>query len=267
MHNRLIIANENTNIAYISSSKIEEGFLTSLHSHSNLEILIIYDGKGYIKTTNRKIDLNKNDIVIINPNSTHCEIGEGLSFYALGISNINIYQDNTYTKKIIKRTLSDLDFNNIYHLYKLIYQNASINDIEANEIINSSYNIIYNILARSFKLNKINWENAIESDLVSNIKGIIDNYYSSNINLTDISKRLSQSISNISHIFKKETNMTIMEYKINKQLEESCNLLKISNMSISDIASLVGFNDTSYFCKLFKNKYNKTPKEYRLGIK
>lgn len=262
MHNRLLIKSNDSNLIYISSSKIEDGFVTNLHSHPNLEILIIYEGKGYIKTTNRKIEVCKNDIVIINPNATHCEIQEGLCFYALGINNMNIYQEETYTKKIIKRTLSDSNFNTIFNLYNLIYNNAVANDDYSKEITSSAFNIIYNIIIREFNLTKVNWDNN-ESDLVFNIKAIIDNYYSSNINLSDISKRLSQSISNISHTFKKETNMTIMEYKINKQLEESCNLLKISNMSISDIASLVGFNDTSYFCKLFKQKYNITPKEYR----
>lgn len=262
MHNRLLIKSNNSNLIYISSSKIEDGFITNLHSHPNLEILIIYEGKGYIKTTNRKIEVCKNDIVIINPNATHCEIQEGLCFYALGINNMNIYQEETYTKKIIKRSLNDSNFNTIFNLYNLIYNNAVAKDEFSREITSSSFNIIYNIIIREFNLTKVNWDNN-ESDLVFNIKAIIDNYYSSNINLSDIAKRLSQSISNISHTFKNETNMTIMEYKINKQLEESCNLLKISNMSISDIASLVGFNDTSYFCKLFKHKYNITPKEYR----
>ena len=64
-------------------------------------------------------------------------------------------------------------------------------------------------------------------------------------------------------LFKKETGYSIIEFKINCQLEEACNLLKITNMQISDIAMEAGFNNVSYFSKIFKKKYQLTPKIYR----
>ena len=78
-----------------------------------------------------------------------------------------------------------------------------------------------------------------------------------------MSKRLSITKSTLEHQFKKETNYSIIEYKINCQLEEACNLLKITNTQISDIAMETGFNNVSYFSKMFKKKYDLTPKTYR----
>jgi len=61
--------------------------------------------------------------------------------------------------------------------------------------------------------------------------------------------------------------MSIIAYKIAKQIEESKNLLQISDMSVRDICSLVGFNDEAYFIKLFKKKEESTPLEYRKKFK
>ena len=55
MHNRLTLKTSN-NLLYISLTEIEDTFKSNLHSHPNLEILLINDGKGYIQTTNKKID-------------------------------------------------------------------------------------------------------------------------------------------------------------------------------------------------------------------
>ena len=68
-------------------------------------------------------------------------------------------------------------------------------------------------------------------------------------------------------LFKKETNMTIIEYKLNKQLEEAYNLINVSNMTISQIAYSVGFNNQSYFNKMFKKKYYYSPKQMRLSTR
>ena len=52
-------------------------------------------------------------------------------------------------------------------------------------------------------------------------------------------------------------------YKLFCQIEEAKNLLTITDMSITEISALIGFNNTSYFTKKFKVITNLTPKEFR----
>lgn len=67
----------------------------------------------------------------------------------------------------------------------------------------------------------------------------------------------------LSRKFKKETGSTITEY-INKQrIAEAVALLKNENISITDIAYRVGFNDINYFIRVFKKIEGITPSEYR----
>lgn len=266
MHKRFLLNKFNENALYISSTIIENGFLTSLHSHANLELLLITKGSGVIKTTNHTIEVKECDFVVINPNCMHCEIGEGLRFYAIGLDNTTIFANENYTKKIILKSLNHELYKSIKHSFDLIYDETRINDKSSASIINSSINIIFSLIERSFEFNTTTYDKN-DYELVENIKQIIDSYYQTNINLNDISHRLSLSVSSICHIFKKHTNQTIFEYKLNKQLEEACNLLTITDMKILDICQLIGFNDNSYFSKTFRKKYGFTPKEFRMNLK
>ena len=57
--------------------------------------------------------------------------------------------------------------------------------------------------------------------------------------------------------------MTPLEYKRKKQLELAANLLRDSQLSISEIADKCGFYDLAYFGKVFKSYMKMSPKKYR----
>ena len=63
--------------------------------------------------------------------------------------------------------------------------------------------------------------------------------------------------------FKKHIGLTCIQYINNLRLEKSSILLTSTNNAIMDISLEVGFDNLSYFNKLFKRKYNLTPKEFR----
>ncbi|EKY23488.1 helix-turn-helix domain-containing protein [Clostridium celatum] len=63
--------------------------------------------------------------------------------------------------------------------------------------------------------------------------------------------------------FKKHIGMTCIQYINNYRLEKASLLLNSTSKPIMDISLEVGFDNLSYFNKLFKNKYNLTPKEFR----
>lgn len=57
--------------------------------------------------------------------------------------------------------------------------------------------------------------------------------------------------------------MSIVEYINAKRLTESCQLLKASDRSITEIAHMVGFRSSSYFNLKFRELFNCTPMDYR----
>ena len=264
MHNRLTLNTTNNNLLYISLTEIEETFRSNLHSHPNLEILLFLEGNGYIQTNNNEIPVKKNDIVIINENCIHVELTKGLKFYAIGIKSTSMYLKETFKKNIIYFNLNDNDYKIMLSLYELIYQ-QNLNKHEfSSHITNNIIDTILLLLIKKYDLlvQEISNESN-DSSLIESIKQVIDNFYYQDFKLDDIADRLSQSKSTICHKFKKHTGLSIMQYKIQKQIEEAKNLLVISDMNISQIASLVGFNSASYFTKIFKDIYGMSPKEYK----
>ena len=70
MHQRFELpSNNKANILYISKTKIEKGFLPSIHSHPNLEIILIVDNFGFIEINNESIKVEKKgDLITVNKN-------------------------------------------------------------------------------------------------------------------------------------------------------------------------------------------------------
>ncbi|PTQ83800.1 helix-turn-helix protein [Trichococcus patagoniensis] len=86
--------------------------------------------------------------------------------------------------------------------------------------------------------------------------------FSTELALNTIADKIQISPFYLSRQFKKETNLSIVEYINRKRIEESKFLIKQNNHSITDIALMVGFQNHNYFCKVFKKMTTLTPKEY-----
>lgn len=93
------------------------------------------------------------------------------------------------------------------------------------------------------------------------------NFINENYN-RDLSLRLMASNSFCNHtylsfLFKEKMKICITDYINNIRIEKSKELLNITSKSITEISSMVGFNDSGYFTRVFKNVTDVTPKEYR----
>ena len=64
-------------------------------------------------------------------------------------------------------------------------------------------------------------------------------------------------------LFKKNLGMTFTEHLNQTRVGKSCSLLTSTTLSLSEIASRCGFEDQSYFSKVFKKQMGVSPKEYR----
>lgn len=87
--------------------------------------------------------------------------------------------------------------------------------------------------------------------------------YHTNISLDDICRRFGRSASHISHMFKKNSGVSIRAFCNDLKLRDSERMLRETEFSITDIALSCGFNDVSYFIKLFGEKHGISPHKYR----
>ena len=70
-----------------------------------------------------------------------------------------------------------------------------------------------------------------------------------------------------SALFKEQVGKSPMEYIKDLKLTTAARKLLVSNVSISDIAYSIGYNDPNYFIREFKAAFGYTPRQYRLAAK
>lgn len=95
---------------------------------------------------------------------------------------------------------------------------------------------------------------------------INSNLQKPNFDVNVLAEKVNMSRSSLFRRIKTETNLNISEYIKEQRLHKAVTLIKNGQNCIEEISIASGFNSASYFCKCFKAKYGKTPKEYIQSI-
>jgi two-component system response regulator YesN len=101
---------------------------------------------------------------------------------------------------------------------------------------------------------------------VSQIKPAIDYirlHYNEPVTLNEIAKTAHLSVSRLSHVFKEQVGITIVDYLTNVRIEHAKALLISTNKNCTEICFESGYNNQSYFTRTFKEIAGITPKQFR----
>lgn len=88
-------------------------------------------------------------------------------------------------------------------------------------------------------------------------------YADSGISITTIANHLGVSEGHLSHVFKKETNYTVVGYLTQYRIHMATKLLRDRNHKVYEVAELVGYKDVAYFGSTFKKLTGVSPSEYQ----
>lgn len=101
-------------------------------------------------------------------------------------------------------------------------------------------------------------------EILLRVKQYIDHAFAdSNLSTNKLSKEFCISLGYLSASYKKEHGITISKYIIQKRLAHAQKLLRETALSVGEVSELSGFNNLSYFMRLFKSQYQVTPSQYR----
>ena len=101
-------------------------------------------------------------------------------------------------------------------------------------------------------------------EFIQNVAKYIAENYSKDLSLEELSKTFSITPNHLSKQFKKVTDVCLNDYINITRITQAEKLLVNTDMSITEIASQCGFNDSSYFAAVFKKFKAITPKKYAL---
>ena len=103
----------------------------------------------------------------------------------------------------------------------------------------------------------------VEGDYVTQCRRIVQSRFKENITLFGIAEELHVSPYYLSHNFKEKTGCNFVEYLTRVRMEEASWLLRNTELSVGNIAAMVGYENPGYFSRVFKTYHTLTPEQYR----
>ena len=98
---------------------------------------------------------------------------------------------------------------------------------------------------------------------IENVKNYIEESLCADISVTEIARIFNYNEKYIGKLFKESQGEGIIDYVNRKRLVKAKELLELSTQTVTEIAQQTGFNNVTYFNRLFKKRFGETPTEYR----
>ncbi len=258
---------------------------TKMHSHSFFEIVYVLEGSAEHTINGHSMILHTGDYFLINLKSKHqyVSIGDTCDFKVINC---------LFEPEFIDKTLEGAhSFAEILNNYLVKFGYNKFTDRLTNNAYHDSDGFLRSVFLKmqeEYKDKASGWRDVIRSLLVTlliflarndteadeggalfvrHIKEHVAENYMNEVNLSDIARDLHISLTYASVIFKGATGMTFRDYLLKFRIEKACDLLRISDKTIAEIAELVGYTDAAFFYKVFKRRLGLTPSEYRVKQK
>lgn len=253
------------------------------HRHNYIEIMYMCTGKTeHIINGNIKTVLETGDLLFLSQHSSHeilpaRENDIGINFIILpeffdkvlpmleGDNPLSSFladtlRHNSVTTEFLHYRVADMvPVQNLIEnlVWSLLYQQPP--DSHFNQL---TMGLLFILLANAPERIVMETQEQHHDVFVMQVlKYIEDNYKEGT--LEEISHKLNFSISNTSKRIKKRTGKTFKELLQEKRLRQAADLLRRTKMPVTDIIYQVGYDNTSYFHRIFKENYQVSPKHYR----
>ena len=111
-------------------------------------------------------------------------------------------------------------------------------------------------------------DNLESADLlrIGSVIGALEQDYSRQWHLEELQDIAHMSRSSLMRVFRRATGRTPIDYLIRLRIQRAMELLRNSDLNVTEIAMEVGFNDTNYFTRQFRKIQQQTPSSYRKSL-
>ena len=274
MNSELLISEIIPNGNFFTSLTISNN--NQLHCHEFIEIFYVVSGSAVHILNGQKTIINSGDVYIIKPSDYHC--------FKSSDSTVNfIHRDICISVDEYTQICEFLDlpsFEEMLNSTTTLHTKLDVDTITFLErtfneftldINNKSYNRLCRSITSSILLfmsnNNAQFNRTALPSWIQDILDLLRSPYLYNMSVSEITKDIPYTKQHICNTFKKYMGQSITEYFLSQRLNYAKYLLLSTTDSISNIANITGFNNTSFFYRSFKKQFDVTPSELRKNIK
>lgn len=231
--------------------------------HIYHEIIFFIDGKAEFITENIHIDIKPGTVIVI-PKETYHQMtihGDQEEYCRCVINFYDVPQllcliDKSMYSHILMPADKDIEY-----LFEKLIKNIS--NKNESELLNAVLVLLLNEIAEK-RIGYVT-ENS-QNIFVRNAVKYINNNIGRKITINEIATACMISPSSLSHIFKKEMNISLHKFIVKKRLINAYNKIS-SGVSATTAAIECGFNDYSGFYKQYKKMFNVKPSQKTTSFK
>lgn len=250
-------------------------YVMPLHWHGEFELIRVIRGEFLLYIDNREILLKQGDIAVIDCTAMHrgtpCECEYECLVFSLGmltkksndivrkylrpISHHSVDIADLVTKESAPKT-----FLTASKLFDTVKTGGDYYELTVHKLLFELFESVYseNLVSVSTSRQK----NERQLKTMTELLGWIDENYSENITLADLSRVAGMNEKYLCRFFKEYTGKTPVDYINFLRIESACHELTHGGMNVTDASLECGFNSLSYFTKTFKKYKQMTPGEY-----
>ncbi len=239
------------------------------HEGYNLhQIIFCVSGRGLLKTNQQQYEIAEGTYFYLKPHETH----EYFKLSDSWATNWILFAGDN-----ISSILSKLGFANsktgYYHSNRNIRNlfNDIVITLKSDDSTKGfiASDLLYRLLIELYRSS--NQETGLhlsqDAAIIEPIINYINMHFAEDISLDCLAKLVHITPQHLCKVFKERLNMRPFEYITKKRIQESKKLLISQNMTIKEVCKKVGYNDSSYFCALFKKYELISPSYFRGSAK
>lgn len=233
----------------------------------NYHIVYVLSGKWEAVYNNETYSLSEGNFIFYYPNQP-----QNYAFYPENDGCEVLWLH--FSGSAVREILNDLNFlPGVYRCRKSESIISSFSKLIHEDRLKSMYHntaknslAIYLLLAmaRNIALNRnVPWDTRTADLDINRVVTEMYQQYNNEYNPEHYAEICAMSVSGFSHKFKRILGVAPKKYFMNIKIDTSKELLSFTNLSIKEIANKVGFENSLYFSRLFKQETNLSPSEYR----
>ena len=255
-----------------AQAKLED---MTMHWHDDVEFIYVVEGSTYYNLNDKKIFIRKGEGIFVNARQRHLLEAsfEDCTLYCLIFHPFLLCSSEYVATNVVMPLLEDEQTPYCHLRETELWQREILQTIQNMQpyvkdenghmqIMRGVY-AIWDLLYRNLIFGRNTDENKTEFVIMKKMVDFIRKNYGNKIKLQQIYEAGNVGKTKCNEIFAAYYNLTPIEYLRNYRIEKGAYLLEITDMSVTEIAYEVGFNDASYFSKVFRQQIGCNPQSYR----